>query len=73
MRLTRAAERLGELSLCSVWILVPYWIGVGFAGACWGHDGGWMLVIVEVSWYVVRYVCVQSAALRVSFQLGANE
>ena len=39
MRLTRAAERLGKLSLCLVWILAPYWIGVGFAGACWGRDG----------------------------------
>ena len=34
IHLTRLWERLGKLSLCSVWMLDPYWIGVGFAGAC---------------------------------------
>ena len=32
-----------------------------------------MLVLVEGSWYLVRYVCVQSAALMVPFQLDANK
>ena len=32
-----------------------------------------MLVLVEGSWSGVRYVCVQSAALMVPFQLDTNK
>ena len=32
-----------------------------------------MLVLVDGSWYIVRYVCFESAALIIPFQLDANK